>query len=886
MNRRKLKYYSLAKYPTYEILMEGQIASAGAHQARLIEKYKKNKNYIKHQILALKIVFAFLFAFLPILPLVTYLQLANSLESYTVNSITFISSFMFSIYFGITFLYMLMFGMVTVSSFMSGNSFKWLQTLPFSKKDIKKIGFMTLFRDLDIPLIISAVGFPLIMLIGTQNFLIFAASFLVSFLNIIFNFSLLVIIGEKLSFLFSESKGKSKKVNIVRMLTMFGYFSIAFGSGMIFSLGFSSVDRFLIIFTIKEPSTGLGMMLSLIPIIVAPAYFLTISSIPNQVPLELLLSTLIGFALFIIIVWAVFKVAQQSLRTTISTEIIVDSIKKKDIEVDIKKKSKITAYIWKDLVSTTRDMQSFMFLFFPIFYPLIMVFSVQGPIINEVTTIEGILILWSIIIGIYLFIPPMLIVGFLNLEESGSSIKASLPVIPRDQAKAKIILMSSIQGISLAFISIFLTILTNSILVLILFVVTLPIAWSLLLVMFEMKIHFFGKMKYKYILEELNKEYKIFKWILMILIEFGIYFAILTVGGLLILSFDIFIAILVLSIVGITGFSILIFTFTRMFPKIEKMAEFKTGGFLREHINIGTLVLLVLYFIWGFLVYPIVFLIFLFLPELSFTEAIFIEFFLNFGFAALLWLVAVPLGLKLPKKESFSEFTQTIGLGRHKNTRRIIIFVFGLVVINYLSLLLLTFILGELRFDHWYLDNPNRYLPFPYYFGWFIFIYMLMPGIWEEIAFRGVILNLQLKKYSNTTAVILNGVIFGLFHLINLIGGFELYGVLLQVIFASCFGIALAYLRINSRSLIPCILIHYLFNSFNQIFTACVFPNILSESLFILLGIGVIPMIITILLVKILFKMSRNTDIINQTIPSNSTVLIKQGKINDSTGNP
>ena len=37
MEEKKQKsFYALAKYPTYENLMEGQIASAGAHQAKLI----------------------------------------------------------------------------------------------------------------------------------------------------------------------------------------------------------------------------------------------------------------------------------------------------------------------------------------------------------------------------------------------------------------------------------------------------------------------------------------------------------------------------------------------------------------------------------------------------------------------------------------------------------------------------------------------------------------------------------------------------------------------------------------------------------------------------------------------------------------------------------
>ena len=846
---KKKSFYSLAKFTTHEILMDGQIASAGAHQSRLLEKFKKNKNYINHQFIALKVVFSFLFVVLPLVPLLTYFSIQEDIASYSINSISFISSFVFGIYFGMTFLYMLMFGMVSTSSFMSGNSFKWLQTLPFSKKEIRKIGFMTLFRNLDFPLIILIAAFPITMLIGTQNFLIFLTSLLVSILNIVFNFSLLIIIGEKLSFLFSESKSKSKRVNLVRIITMVSYFTIAFGSGMMFSMGVQSIDTFLTKFETSEPPTILNIILSLIPFVLAPAYFLTLSTLPNQVHLGILWSTLTGFMIFILVVWGLFRMAQRALRTTISTEIIVDTVEKKDIQVEIEHKSTIFAYIRKDLVSATRDMQSFMFLFFPIFYPLVLTFTLQGPIINEVTTLGGILILWSIIVGVFLFIPPMLVVGLLNLEESGSSVVASLPIIPRDQAKAKMILMMSIQGISLTFISILLTILTGSILVLILFGITLPIAWSLLLVMFELKIHFFGKMKYKYVLEELNKEHKIAKWVLMILIQVGMYIALLIIGSLLILTIGVLNTILVLLIVGLTGLSVLIFAFTRMFPKEEKIADYLTGGFLRDHVNVGTIVLLILYFIWFFLLYPLSPLINLLIVDLPFTVKLFIGFFIDFGFLALLWLVAVPIGLKLPKKESFRGFTHTIGLNRNDHSFRNLILVIGFIFVDFLFLILLTFLLGDLNFNHWYLRNPT-----PLNRGWFLFIMMLIPGIWEEIAFRGVILNLQIEKFSKITAVIVNGVIFGLFHLVNLVWGADLYSTLLQVIYASCLGIGLAYLYMNTRSLIPCILIHYLLNSVGQIFYNGLFPNLFVESVFIIFGVGVLPMLIIIFLVKIFVK--------------------------------
>jgi membrane protease YdiL (CAAX protease family)/predicted permease len=859
MEERKLKYYKLAKFPTFEILMEGQIASAGAHQARLIEKFKKNKNFIRNQFLALKLIFTFMFVFLPLLPLVTYLQVAEELggSTYSVTTIAFISSFIFAIYFIITLLYMLMFGMVSTSSFMSGNSFKWLQTLPFSKKELKKIGFMTLFRNLDIPLIVLIFSFPIIMLIFTGNVLIFFTTLLISILNVVFNFSLLVIVGEKLSSIFSETRGKSKRVNVVRMITMMGYFVIAFGSGLMFTYGFSAIDTFLNIFKSTEPPTVINSVLSLIPFPFAPGYLLTLSTMPLQFPSGALMNTFIGITLYGLITLGIFSVARRALRSTISSEIVIEKEESKEIHVEISRSSSIIAYIKKDLVSSIRDIQSFMFIFFPIFYPLILILTLQAGVINEIKTTGGIILLWSIILGVYLFIPPMLVAGFLNLEESGASTIASLPILPRDQAKAKLILMLSIQGLSLTLMSVTLAFMTNSILVFVLLLATLPIAWTFVLVMFEIKIHLFGKLKYKFVIEELYKEHKYLKWLLMILIEGGIYFAIMIIGSVLLLIFNIPTALITLMIIGFSSVAVLTFAFTRMFPKFEKMADYKTGGFLREHVNVGTIVLLAIYFIWGFLLFPIELLISPLLSNVSFTGLIVIDFILKFGFIALLWLIAVPYGLKLPKKETFKEFTQTIGLSRIKHRWHNYLLGIGIFSIYILSALYFTFIFGEINFFNWYLENPNPIFLDnlnPLYLGWFLSIYMLIPGIWEEVAFRGVILNLQIKKYSQTTTIILNGVFFGLYHLVNLLVGFNWYNTILQVIFASCLGVALAYVYMKTKSLIPCILAHYLFNTIGQVFVNGNFPNILSESLFTILGVGVFPMIFVILLVKIFYK--------------------------------
>ncbi len=864
-------YYALAKFPTHEILMEASLASSGAHQARLVEKFKKNKKYIRNQFLGLKIVFSFLFAFLPLFPLFTYLEIADYLSqgAFTLNTIIFVSSFLFGIYFGIMFLYMLLFGMISTSSFMSGNAFKWLQTLPFSKKELKKIGFLTIFRNLDVPLIILTFAFPIFMLIGTQNILVFLITLLVSFISVVFSFSLLVIIGEKLSFLFSESKGKSKKANVIRMLTMLGYFGIAFGTAFVLQWGFSAIDTFFEIFATQGPSDIVNIFLSLIPFLLAPGYLITLSTIPNQVPLELLLSTLIGFALFILLTFTLFRKAQGALRSTISTEIKTEQVyDDKPIQVELKPITPIKAFLRKDLISSTRDIQSFMFIFFPIFYPLILVLTLQGPIFGEITSVEGILMVWSIILGVYLFIPPMLVAGFLNIEESGASTIASLPVVPREQVKAKIILMLSIQGLSLVLMAIVLTLLLNSLIVILLLLVTLPIAWTFILIMLELKIRLFGKMKYKYIMEELNKEHKIAKWCIMILSEGVLYLIFLIVGNLLISFFGILVAIIILLILGIFGLSCLIYVFTKMFPKVEKLSEYETSGHLRNKPVIGAIVLTFLYFIFLFLslfAESLVLLPFLnILTSFNFIILLFIDFFFQFGFLAILWLIVIPRGMKLPERcDSFKDYSKKIHLSTLKPVGRNILLGVGSFIIFGIVVFIGAITLGNYVFNPKILfGNPDPSVGL----GWFLFIIMLIPGIWEEVAYRGVIIPMLTKKYRVRTSLIISALLFGLAHTLNFITyiiiGVDplsiLFFVGFQVIYATLLGFAFGYMYIKTKSLLPGIILHFLIDSMGQILFNTFIDDVFLEGIFLVCFLGLIPAILIILMVKLLVKSDRN----------------------------
>jgi membrane protease YdiL (CAAX protease family) len=646
---------------------------------------------------------------------------------------------------------------------------------------------------------------------------------------------------------------------------MIAFFTLAFGTSFLIQFSFYILDDIISIFPVNESSLILNLILSLIPYPLAPGYLVSITVTPGLIPPQLIITSIIGVFFFALVSFGLYRLAVKRLKIAVSSEfeiskeIVRKEVKLEEINVEIETKSKIYSYIHKDLVSSTRDIQTFMFILMPIIYPIIMIFSMQAAIVDEVSSPLSVMILWSIILGISMFLPIILVIGLLNIEESGSSIVASLPVLPRDQAKAKILLMFIIQSISLCGMAIVLTLITKSLDVLLIFLATLPISISLLFFLFEMKVRLFGRMKYKYIIEELNKENKIIKWIGIIFSEFAIYFPILIFGFNIFYVFGLPSTIIALAIIGLTQLGIFVFIFFRMFPKEEKTPYYVTGGFLRKFPIIGVSILGILYILFQFIA---AFSEILFLPliaRMNYTQLLFFDFSIQFGFLALLLLVITPKGLKLPTMEtSFNDYLCRIQLTPAKHLFRNIFIGVATFLIFGVITLLGSFLLGTYVFDPAVLfGNPDPTTFFG--LGWFLFIFMLIPGIWEEVSFRGVAMPMLLKKYKLTPAIIINGVIFGLIHSFNVITvlvlGINPLSVLFQVIYAAFLGFAFAYIFVKSGSLIPGIILHYLVDSVGRmIYANTIITDSISAVIYAIFFIGVIPSIAIILFGKLFIK--------------------------------
>ena len=101
--------------------------------------------------------------------------------------------------------------------------------------------------------------------------------------------------------------------------------------------------------------------------------------------------------------------------------------------------------------------------------------------------------------------------------------------------------------------------------------------------------------------------------------------------------------------------------------------------------------------------------------------------------------------------------------------------------------------------------------------GWGYFLLALVPGIWEELAFRGLIQSKLRTAFSIPASILLSSLFFGLYHLSNMLTQSPSQA-LPGVIMAFFFGIGWGYMTVKARSVIPAMISHYLVDSMGQIF--------------------------------------------------------------------
>lgn len=89
---------------------------------------------------------------------------------------------------------------------------------------------------------------------------------------------------------------------------------------------------------------------------------------------------------------------------------------------------------------------------------------------------------------------------------------------------------------------------------------------------------------------------------------------------------------------------------------------------------------------------------------------------------------------------------------------------------------------------------------------------MFQIGFIEEVIFRGFLFKMM-EKDNVKCAIFVSSITFGIGHIINLLNGAELIPTLLQVCYAMAIGYLFVIIFYKSKSLLPCIITHAVFNA-------------------------------------------------------------------------
>lgn len=137
-------------------------------------------------------------------------------------------------------------------------------------------------------------------------------------------------------------------------------------------------------------------------------------------------------------------------------------------------------------------------------------------------------------------------------------------------------------------------------------------------------------------------------------------------------------------------------------------------------------------------------------------------------------------------------------------------YLFWSAIMGISMIYLIDYLMSRLRFLPDWLSDTFDLLQS----GWLgIACVAILGPILEELLFRGAITKVLLKKYNPVKAILISGLIFGIFHMNPA-----------QVVGATLIGFILAWIYYKTHSLIPCILIHIMNNSLS-VFLALKYPD-------------------------------------------------------------
>ncbi|WP_371804885.1 hypothetical protein [Candidatus Lokiarchaeum ossiferum] len=496
---------TISKFSYKEAFLQGQMEQAGSNLYSIMEKMEKNTKYLRNQNIVMKVVMTIYVSLLIFSPISAFL---NARESFGVVSYQwrlFSSGLVMNLFFLMQLFYILMFGLFFASGMLSGEAFRFLSTLPIPKKDLRKISFMTFLRGIDAPAIALCLVFPFAAAIITQNIIITLVCLVVSILNTIFTFSILIIIGTKMQKILAPSNTRSRKADVIRILWLVGYFIATMTSALGFQLIYDQIQPFYYNEGLIQATTTLwNQILPWIAFPFSGGYLIMILFIgPANFSLFTLLAAIVGVILFGVLDYVLTHKALRILDKIVydnggSFEEDAYATTVEDIKITVVPPKQ--AYIRRDMKLIPRDIQVIIMNIMPILFPLIGV--VMGSAMMAPGDQEALYAILGLSLFYSIFGAMMASIGMMMVESTGTTIIQSLPIVERDQAKAKLQWISILLLISCMFPAIIM-VTSSSMRGLLKYMVLLwPLSFLFGIANIEYSAVIFGKLKYKYVLTE------------------------------------------------------------------------------------------------------------------------------------------------------------------------------------------------------------------------------------------------------------------------------------------------------------------------------------------------------------------------------------------------
>ncbi|MHA1339842.1 MAG: hypothetical protein ACTSRZ_06900 [Promethearchaeota archaeon] len=401
--------YKFSKIVHNELVLEGILTSAGSQKERYLQSLKKNKRSVKTNAIMMKVlsaVFIALISLTQIMVLKQIISIRSFITAENFHPLLFSASIPIILLYGSYFIFFFTYGMTSTIGVFTGTSYRFLYTLPISKKEIKKIVFLSFIKTIDYQFIAMVLSFPIITYYFIREISVLIISIISTFINAIFCISLMIIISNFMAKKIFKIEDISRSQTVLRVVVSVLYMITAMLIGISFSFLTSFLSElFSKTMIIGESGALINNIISFIfwPFSLAYIYGL------GLMPIDILAANfsqywiiLLGILVGILIIFTIARKSLNILATVLREESIKtkkrkiwkrikpskeeehDSLKMDDMQLSqIRPKAEpykpnITtpknAIIRKDLKYFSRDFQAIIYLIMPIILSLVGLF--------------------------------------------------------------------------------------------------------------------------------------------------------------------------------------------------------------------------------------------------------------------------------------------------------------------------------------------------------------------------------------------------------------------------------------------------------------------------------------------------------------------------------